>query len=70
MAVPNMRGPLALAAMALLVAASGDGVNLKLIGHVHLNEATGQLVTTFTNTPELVKRVEPVKGSKSDYHCS
>jgi hypothetical protein len=37
----------------LLVAASGDGVNLKLIGNVHLNEATGQLVTTFSNTPEL-----------------
>jgi hypothetical protein len=39
--------------MRLLVAASGDGVNLKLIGDVHLNEATGQLVTTFSNTPEL-----------------
>jgi hypothetical protein len=37
----------------LLVAASGSGVNLKLIGDVHLNEATGQLVTTFTETPEL-----------------
>jgi uncharacterized repeat protein (TIGR01451 family) len=37
----------------LLVAASGDGVNLKLVGDVHLNEATGQLVTTFTNTPEV-----------------
>jgi hypothetical protein len=37
----------------LLVAASGDGVNLKLIGDVHLNGATGQLVTTFSGTPEL-----------------
>jgi hypothetical protein len=37
----------------LLVAASGEGVNLKLIGDVHLNETTGQLATTFTNTPEL-----------------
>jgi hypothetical protein len=37
----------------LLVAASGDGVNLKLIGDVHLNEATGQLTTTFTRTPEV-----------------
>jgi uncharacterized repeat protein (TIGR01451 family) len=37
----------------LLVAASGEGVNLKLIGEVHLNELTGQLVTTFKNTPEL-----------------
>ena len=27
----------------LLVAASGEGVNLKLIGNVHLNEATGQI---------------------------
>jgi hypothetical protein len=37
----------------LLVAASGEGVNLKLIGHVHLNEQTGRLVTTFTETPQL-----------------
>jgi hypothetical protein len=37
----------------LLVAPSGDGVNIKLVGEVHLNEQTGQLVTTFTNTPEL-----------------
>jgi hypothetical protein len=36
----------------LLVAASADGVNLKLIGTVHLNETTGQLTTTFTNTPD------------------
>jgi hypothetical protein len=36
----------------LLVAASGDGVNLKLIGNVHLNEATGRLTTTFENTPD------------------
>ena len=37
----------------LLVAASGEGVNLKLIGNVHLDEQTGRLVTTFTNTPQL-----------------
>jgi hypothetical protein len=37
----------------LLIAASGDGVNVKLVGDVHLNEATGQLTTTFTETPEL-----------------
>jgi hypothetical protein len=37
----------------LLVAASGEGVNLKLVGVVHLNEETGQLTTTFTGTPEL-----------------
>jgi hypothetical protein len=36
----------------LLVAASGDGVNLKLVGKVHLNEMTGQLVTTFEETPD------------------
>jgi hypothetical protein len=37
----------------LLVAASADDVNLKLIGDVHLNEETGQLTTTFTGTPAL-----------------
>jgi uncharacterized repeat protein (TIGR01451 family) len=37
----------------LLVAASGEGVNLKLIGNVHLDENTGQLSTTFSETPEL-----------------
>jgi hypothetical protein len=37
----------------LLVAASGDGVNLKIVGDVHLDETTGQLVTTFAATPEL-----------------
>jgi hypothetical protein len=37
----------------LLVAASGDGVNFKLVGHVHLNEQTGQLTSTFDGTPAL-----------------
>jgi hypothetical protein len=37
----------------LLVTAEGEGVFLKLVGDVHLNEQTGQLVTTFTDTPEL-----------------
>jgi hypothetical protein len=37
----------------LLVAASGEGVNVKLVGVVHLDETTGQLVTTFAHTPEL-----------------
>jgi hypothetical protein len=37
----------------LLVAASGDGVNLKLLGHVHLDEQTGQLTSTFDGTPSL-----------------
>jgi hypothetical protein len=36
----------------LLVVASGEGVSLKLVGTVHLNEKTGQLVTTFENTPD------------------
>jgi hypothetical protein len=36
----------------LLVAASGEGVNLKLIGTVHLNERTGQLTATFNGTPQ------------------
>jgi hypothetical protein len=37
----------------LLVAASADGVNVKLVGTVHLNEATAALTTTFTGTPQL-----------------
>ncbi len=37
----------------LLVAASADGVNLKLVGIVHLDERTGRLTTTFEGTPEL-----------------
>jgi hypothetical protein len=37
----------------LLVAASADGVNLKLVGTVHLNTQTGRLTTTFEGTPEL-----------------
>jgi hypothetical protein len=37
----------------LLVAASADGINLKLVGTVSLNEVTGQVTTTFTETPEL-----------------
>jgi hypothetical protein len=37
----------------LLVTASADGVNLKLIGDVHLDVSTGQLTTTFTHTPQL-----------------
>jgi hypothetical protein len=37
----------------LLVAASADGVNLKLVGNVDLDPRTGQLTTTFLNTPQL-----------------
>jgi uncharacterized repeat protein (TIGR01451 family) len=37
----------------LLLAASGDGIYLKLVGDVHLNERTGQLTTTFAETPAL-----------------
>ncbi|HEY1689485.1 MAG TPA: hypothetical protein VGF95_11560, partial [Solirubrobacteraceae bacterium] len=37
----------------LLVTAAGEGVSLKLVGDVHLNESTGRLTTTFSETPEL-----------------
>jgi hypothetical protein len=37
----------------LLLAASADGVDLKLVGIVHLDEHTGRLTTTFQGTPEL-----------------
>lgn len=37
----------------LLIAASADGVNVKLPGVVHLDEATGRLQATFTDTPQL-----------------
>ena len=37
----------------LLVAASADDVNVKLIGDVHLDGATGQLTSTFSGTPQL-----------------
>ncbi len=36
----------------ILLAASGEGINLKLVGTVQMNEATGQLTTTFENTPD------------------
>ena len=36
----------------LLVAAEGEGVFLKLIGTVHLNEQRGQLTTTFKGTEQ------------------
>jgi hypothetical protein len=37
----------------LLVTAEGEGVFLKLVGDVNLDEKTGRLVTTFAGTPEL-----------------
>jgi hypothetical protein len=37
----------------LLVGASGDGVNIKVLGNVHLDEATGHVTTTFANNPDL-----------------
>ncbi len=40
-------------ALQLLIAVSGDGVYLKLVANVQLNETTGQLTTTLTETPEL-----------------
>ncbi len=35
----------------LLLAASVEGVNLKLVGNVHLDETTGRLMTTFDGNP-------------------
>jgi hypothetical protein len=37
----------------LLIAAYADGVEVKLVADVHLDEATGQLTTTLTETPEV-----------------
>jgi hypothetical protein len=37
----------------LLIAASAEGVNLKLPANVTLNETTGQITTTLAKTPEL-----------------
>lgn len=37
----------------LLVSAEGEGVFLKLVGNVSLNEQTGRLTTTFKETPEV-----------------
>ena len=37
----------------LLMTASGEGANLKLVGTVHLNETTGRLTTTFEKTPDV-----------------
>jgi hypothetical protein len=37
----------------LLVAGSADGVNIKSVGMVHLDAATGRLTATFQNTPQL-----------------
>ena len=36
----------------ILLAASGDGVNVKSVGSVHLDEATGRIVTTFNGTSQ------------------
>jgi uncharacterized repeat protein (TIGR01451 family) len=35
----------------MLATASGDGVNIKLLGKAHLDETTGQLTATFNGTP-------------------
>ena len=37
----------------LLVSAEGEGVFVKLVGNVSLDETTGRLTTTFEKTPEL-----------------
>jgi hypothetical protein len=36
----------------ILVAASGDGANAKVVGSVHLDERTGRLTTTFSGTSQ------------------
>jgi hypothetical protein len=38
--------------LALYLVAEGDGVLIKLAGHVEANPATGQLTTTFDNNPQ------------------
>jgi hypothetical protein len=37
----------------LLVAAAADGVDVKLVGHVRLDESTGRLTASFADTPQL-----------------
>jgi hypothetical protein len=37
----------------LLIGASSEGINIKLVGQVHLDPVTGQLTTTFANTPQV-----------------
>ncbi len=37
----------------LLIALAGQGVEVKLVGDVHLNTSTGQLTTVFKETPEV-----------------
>jgi hypothetical protein len=46
----------------LLVAVTADGLNFKLVGIVHLNEATGQLTTTFGEQPEVEAKDPFLKG--------
>ncbi len=37
----------------LLIALAGQGIEVKLVGDVHLNTTTGQLTTVFKETPEV-----------------
>jgi hypothetical protein len=37
----------------VLLTGSADGVNLKLVGDIELDEATGRLIATFANTPDV-----------------
>ena len=39
--------------LAIYVATESDGVLIKLAGHIVANPTTGQLTTTFDNTPQL-----------------
>ena len=42
---------------------SADGVNVKVVGTVHLDEATGRLTATFKNTPQ-----QPVSDIKLSFN--
>ncbi len=46
----------------LLVAASADGINIKLVGRVHLDETTGQLTAKFGEAPALEAEIPSLKG--------
>ncbi len=47
----------------LLIAASADGVNVKQVGTVHLDEATGRLTAVFKNVPQ-----QPVSDIKLSFN--
>ncbi len=46
----------------LLIAASGDGIDLKLVASVHLDEATGQLTAHLGENPQIEAEHPKLKG--------